>query len=36
MLGRGNQGQIVMVSSGSGLRTVQTITGTQAGQGISL
>ncbi|XP_034244571.1 host cell factor 1-like isoform X2 [Thrips palmi] len=33
VLGRGNPGQIIMVTSGGGLRTVQTLTNTQAVQG---
>lgn len=32
-LGRSNTGQIIMVTTGSTLRTVQTITNSQAGQG---
>ena len=34
VLGRSNTGQIIMVTSGSALRTVQTLTSSQAGQGI--
>ncbi|KAK3913653.1 Host cell factor 1 [Frankliniella fusca] len=33
MLGRSSTGQIIMVTSGSALRTVQTLTNSQAGQG---
>ncbi|KAK3923784.1 Host cell factor 1 [Frankliniella fusca] len=35
VLGRGGGGQIIMVTTGGGLRTVQTITSTQAGQAVS-
>ncbi|KAE8743312.1 hypothetical protein FOCC_FOCC011093 [Frankliniella occidentalis] len=35
VLGRGGGGQIIMVTSGGALRTVQTLTSTQAGQGVS-
>lgn len=33
VLGRSNTGQIIMVTSGSALRSVQTLTNSQAGQG---
>ena len=33
VLGRSNTGQIIMVTTGSALRTVQTITNSQSGQG---